>query len=148
MHFALVDTILEQNATRAVAVKQVSLSEEYLQDHFPTFHVLPGVFMLEALVQTARHMLDAAGKPRWVLGGVRALRYGSFVKPGESLVMEVSLEKEQPDGSILFKGVGTVRRQTAGLLHAGAASPEAETAVSGRFTMRPLRVPPQVPGGA
>lgn len=139
MHFALVDAVLEQSPERVLAVKQVTISEEYLQDHFPTFHVLPGVFMLEALVQTARHLLEAQGKHRWVLGGVRALRYGSFVRPGETLVMEVMLDKQETDGTVTFKGTGTVRRQTP---------TEPETAVSGRFTMRPLRIPPQTPAGA
>jgi 3-hydroxyacyl-[acyl-carrier-protein] dehydratase len=162
MHFALIDTVLECSPTRVVAVKQVTLAEEYLQDHFPTFHVLPGVFMLEALVQAARHLLDVrggagvagaavsagAGAPRagvagtgerWVLGQVRALRYGSFVRPGECLRVEVTLDKEQPDGSVVFKGAGTVQRQGAD------PAQEPETAVSGRFTMRHLRVPSQVP---
>jgi 3-hydroxyacyl-[acyl-carrier-protein] dehydratase len=136
MHFALIDTVLEQSADRVRAVKQVTLAEEYLQDHFPTFHVLPGVFMLEALVQAARKLLDAQGKPRMVLGGVKAMRYGSFVRPGEALEVDVQLEKALPDGTFTFKGTGTVRRQGGG---------EPETAVSGRFTLRPLRIPPQTP---
>lgn len=136
MHFALIDTVLEQSADRVRAVKQVTLAEEYLQDHFPTFHVLPGVFMLEALVQAARKLLDAQGKPRMVLGGVKAMRYGSFVRPGEALEVDVQLEKVLPDGTFAFKGTGTVRRQGGG---------DPETAVSGRFTLRPLRIPPQTP---
>ena len=136
MHFALIDTVLEQSADRVRAVKQVTLAEAYLQDHFPTFHVLPGVFMLEALVQAARKLLDAQGKPRMVLGGVKAMRYGSFVRPGEALEVDVQLEKALPDGTFTFKGTGTVRRQGGG---------EPETAVSGRFTLRPLRIPPQTP---
>ncbi|MBU3684761.1 MAG: beta-hydroxyacyl-ACP dehydratase, partial [Phycisphaerales bacterium] len=40
MHFALVDTVLEQTPDRVRALKQVTLAEEYLQDHFPTFQVL------------------------------------------------------------------------------------------------------------
>ena len=136
MHFALIDTVLEQSPDRVRAVKQVTLAEEYLQDHFPTFHVLPGVFMLEALVQAARKHLDAQGKPRMVLGGVKAMRYGSFVRPGEALEVDVQLEKALPDGTFAFKGTGTVRRQGGG---------EPETAVSGRFTLRPLRIPPQTP---
>ena len=136
MHFALIDTVLEQSADRVRAVKQVTLAEEYLQDHFPTFHVLPGVFMLEALVQAARKLLDAQGKPRMVLGGVQAMRYGSFVRPGEALEVDVQLEKALPDGTFTFKGTGTVRRQ-------GGVEPE--TAVSGRCTLRPLRIPPQTP---
>lgn len=150
MHFALIDTVLEQSETRVLAVKQVTLAEEYLQDHFPTFHVLPGVFMLEALVQAARQVLgahDSAGR-RWVLGGVRALRYGSFVRPGEALVVEVTLEKRQPDGTAVFKGSGTVRRQSTASEALGSTPVEAETAVSGRFTMRPLRLAPQTPAGA
>lgn len=136
MHFALIDTILEQTPDHVRAVKQVTLAEEYLQDHFPTFHVLPGVFMLEALVQAARALLEAQGHPRMVLGGVKAMRYGTFVRPGEALEVDVQLDKAQPDGTFVFKGTGTVRRQGGG---------EAETAVSGRFTMRPLRIPPQTP---
>lgn len=136
MHFALIDTILEQTPDRVRAVKQVTLAEEYLQDHFPTFQVLPGVFMLEAMVQAARALLEARGHPRMVLGGAKAMRYGSFVRPGEALEVDVQLEKELPDGSFTFKGAGTVRR------HAGG---EPETAVSGRFTLRPLRIPPQNP---
>ena len=51
MKFNLIDSIIELSDTRIVAVKQVSLAEEYLADHFPTFPVLPGVMMLEALTQ-------------------------------------------------------------------------------------------------
>ena len=84
MHFALIDMILEQTPDRVRAVKQVTLAEEYLQDHFPTFQVLPGVFMLEALVQAGRALLEQRGHPRMVLGSAKAMRYGSFVRPGDS----------------------------------------------------------------
>jgi 3-hydroxyacyl-[acyl-carrier-protein] dehydratase len=136
-----VDEVLEATPERAVAIKAVTLAEEYLQDHFPTFHVLPGVFMLEALVQTARLVLDARaaadGAPptRMVLGGVRALRYGSFVRPGETLRTEVTLDKANDDGTVSFKGAATVLRHSA----SGAPAAEPETAVSGRFTLRPIR---------
>jgi 3-hydroxyacyl-[acyl-carrier-protein] dehydratase len=141
MHFKLVDEVLEATPERAVGIKAVTLAEEYLQDHFPTFHVLPGVFMLEALVQTARLVLDARasaqGHPpvRMVLGGVRALRYGSFVRPGETLRTEVTLDKVNDDGSVSFKGAATVLRHVA----VGTPASEPETAVSGRFTLRTVR---------
>ncbi len=147
MHFRLVDQVIECAADRAVTLKNVSLAEEYLQDHFPGFHVLPGVFMLEALVQSARLVLEArdrgagATPRRMVLGEVRALRYGNFVRPGDALKSEVVIDKVLEDGSISFRGTGTVLR------HGAAGDAPADTAVGGRFTMRPVRLPLSQPDG-
>ncbi|MSR44913.1 MAG: beta-hydroxyacyl-ACP dehydratase [Phycisphaerales bacterium] len=142
MHFRLVDQVIECGPDRAVTLKNVSLAEEYLQDHFPGFHVLPGVFMLEALVQSARLVLEArdraraGGVPRrMVLGGVRALKYGMFVKPGEALRSEVTIDKETEDGSVVFRGSATVVRSSS-----SPSAATGETAISGRFTMRPVRM--------
>ena len=139
MHFRLVDQVLECSAQSAVTLKNVSLAEEYLQDHFPGFHVLPGVFMLEALVQSSRLVLAqrTAGAPcRMVLGEVRALKYGSFVRPGDALRCEVTLDKAHEDGRVSFKAIGTVLRGVS------ASAAATDTAVSGRFTMRPIRTAP------
>ena len=132
MHFRLVDRFLSLSDTSAVAVKNVTAAEEYLQDHFPGFPVLPGVVMIEALTQAARAVLEKRGMPRMVLGEVKALRYGSFVRPGEALKVEVTLDKVREDGSVVFKAQGTVLRD-------GADPSAAETAVSGRLILRALR---------
>ena len=39
------------------AVKNLSLAEEYLSDHFPGFPVMPGVLMLEALTQAGAWLI-------------------------------------------------------------------------------------------
>jgi 3-hydroxyacyl-[acyl-carrier-protein] dehydratase len=127
MKFTLVDQILECGPARAVALKNVTASEEYLADHFPSFPVLPGVFMLEAMIQAARRVLEHQGLTRMMLGEVRALRYGTFIRPGESLRVEVDLVKSE-DGCFTFKGSGF-------RLCVGTEDPP-DTAVSGRFTMR------------
>jgi 3-hydroxymyristoyl/3-hydroxydecanoyl-(acyl carrier protein) dehydratase len=132
MKYQLLDKIIERSPDRVVAIKQVSLAEEYLADHFPTYPVLPGVMMLEAMVQAARLMLADRGQGPLVLGQVKALKYGSMVRPGEVLEVQVSLGKELEDGSFQCRGTGVVRRGPC-------EQPSEETAVSGRFTMRPLR---------
>lgn len=134
MKFHLIDTVLEQSPDRIVAIKQVSLTEEYLADHFPTFPVLPGVLMVEAMVQAARRMLADRGDPRLVLGEVRGLKFGSFVRPGEALLVEVTLHADSGDGEYVCRGTGRVQRRDTD-------RPD-ETAVSGRFTMRPIRNTP------
>jgi len=139
MRFSMIDQVLEVTVTRVVAVKNVTMAEEYLGDHFPGFPVLPGVFMVETLVQAARILLDEAhrGRDRHVLGSVKAIRYGNFVAPGEALRVEVVLEKELPDGSLQFKGTGRVVRPGGGGMPDSPV--DVDTAISGRFTMRPVR---------
>lgn len=109
MKFALVDQILElERGRRIVAVKAVSLAEEYLADHFPTFPVLPGVMMLQALVESATWLVREATDfaPALVLlRGARNVTYKSFVKPGNLLRVEVVCRKLETDGSD-FEGTG------------------------------------------
>lgn len=136
MHFNLVDHVLEQSPDRIVTLKQVSSAEEYLQDHFPTFPVLPGVLMLEAMVQAARLLGESMGRSRMVLGGVRALKYGRFVKPGAALRVEVTRGKTLDDGRIEFKGEGRLLEPDA------PTGVEPPVAVSGKIIMRDLRFTP------
>jgi 3-hydroxyacyl-[acyl-carrier-protein] dehydratase len=137
MKFLLIDQVLSRTDTSLTAIKNVTAAEEYLGDHFPGFPVLPGVFMLEALAQAARELLKGRGK-HLVLGQVKALRYGSFVRPGEALKVEVTLDKVNEDGSFGLKGLASVVRIDG----------TGETAVSGRFTMRPARISATAAAGA
>ena len=92
MKFNLIDSVLELTDTRIVATKHVSLAEEYLADHFPTFPVLPGVMMLEAATQAAgwlMHHRTGFGKSVAVLKEARNVKYGHFVAPGHYLKLDV-----------------------------------------------------------
>jgi len=138
MRFELVDRILEASDDRIVTLKNVSAAEEYLQDHFPGFPVLPGVMMLEAMVQASRRLLSprtTEGSTPLVLGRVRALKYGRFVRPGAVLRVEVVLQKALEGGAFDIKGEARV-------IEPGAIGPaeEAPIAVSGRLVMRPVRI--------
>lgn len=116
MRFNLIDRVLERAVNRVVAVKCVTASEEYLGDHFPGFPVLPGVMMLEALVQAGRLLVEEAGGAAsgapLVVTGVRNVRYSSMVRPGESLRVDVRLRGVDGDAWDL-EGIGTVDDQTA-----------------------------------
>ncbi len=138
MHFCLVDRILERNEDRVVAIKLVSNAEEYLLDHFPGFPVLPGVMMLEAMVQAGRALADPDGtaSPPLVLGGVKALKYGRFVKPGATIRVTVVKQKNLENGAIDLKGEVHLIEPGGGT----DASGELPVACSGRFVLRPARV--------
>lgn len=114
MKFGLVDSIVElERGQRIIAVKAVSLSEEYLADHFPTFPVLPGVLMLEALAESAAWLVrDAQDFANSVilLREARNVTYKSFVKPGNLLRIEVNCRRlEQAESE--FDGVGFCGQQ-------------------------------------
>ncbi len=118
MKFNLIDQIEQLSDERIVAVKSVSLAEEYLADHFPTFPVLPGVMMLEALTQAAgwlMHHRTKFGRSMAVLKEARNVKYGHFVTPGSDLRVEVDFQKTTEAGAS-FKAIGYVGQMTA--LHA------------------------------
>ncbi|MCZ6816003.1 MAG: beta-hydroxyacyl-ACP dehydratase [Planctomycetota bacterium] len=94
MKFILVDRIIAlAPPERIVTSKCLTLAEEYLADHFPTFPVMPGVLMLESMVQSAAWLVRAAqdfSHSMVVLEEARNVNYKSFVSPGRTL--EVTVE--------------------------------------------------------
>ena len=103
----------------------VTSAEEYLADHFPGFPVLPGVLMLEAMVQAGRLLVQrqtpGAEAGPLVLSQVRNVRYGQMVRPGQCLRVEVTLRKHEGE-RWEFEGAGSV---------------EGQVAVQGRFILQP-----------
>lgn len=132
MHFTLIDRVLERTETTLIAIKHVSSAEEYLQDHFPGFPVLPGVMMLEAMTQASRALIDEQNDAEvpWVLCQAKALKYGAFVRPGATIRITINLHKHNDDGSVDFKG--DVR-----LIEPDSNPDEFPVACSGRLTLRP-----------
>src|SRR5713226_3532605 len=102
MRFNLVDRILEvQPGKRIRAYKYLTLGEEYLADHFPGFPVMPGVLMLQTLVEAGAWLLRITEDFRYsvvVLREARNVKYGNFMEPGRQ--MQVSAELvEQSDST-------------------------------------------------
>src|SRR5438552_12846910 len=123
MRFNLVDRILDVEPGRRIRlVKHLTLGEEYLADHFPTFPVMPGVLMLQTLVEAAAWLIRISEDFRHsviVLREAKNVKYGNFMEPGKSLV--VTAELIESDGSLAtLKGKGEV---------------EGNSTVSARFTL-------------
>jgi 3-hydroxyacyl-[acyl-carrier-protein] dehydratase len=114
MKFGLIDRIVElTRGERIVAVKAVSLAEEYLADHFPTFPVLPGVLMLEGMGEAAAWLVRDARDFREtviLLRRARNVTYKSFVKPGNLVVYTVTCRRLTP-GQSDFEGIGHCNQQ-------------------------------------
>ena len=113
--FNLIDKVEQLSDDKIVAVKYVTLAEEYLADHFPTFPVLPGVLMLEAITQAAGWLLHHRtkfGKSMAILKEAKNVKYGSFVAPGNFLRVEVEFVKPT-DAGASFKASGSVNDASA-----------------------------------
>jgi 3-hydroxyacyl-[acyl-carrier-protein] dehydratase len=123
MRFVLIDRIIEVNSGQSlVAVKNLSLAEEYLADHFPGFPVMPGVLMLEALTQAAAWLVRESedfAHSIVLLKQAKTIKYGSFVEPGRQLQLRVEMTS-LGDRESAFKGVGLI---------------DGQEMVKGRFTL-------------
>ena len=114
MRFNLVDRITEVQPGKSLrAVKNLTLGEEYLGDHFPGFPVMPGVLMLETLVEAGAWLLRLTDNFRHsviALREARNVKYGNFMEPGRQMAVTVELA-EQGDGWASIKGKGEAEGQ-------------------------------------
>ncbi len=94
---ALVDTVAEHDpGRRVVAYKNVTVSEEFFQGHFPGAPLMPGVLMIETLAQVATILLTESGSAadrssRPYLRGVDRAKFRLPVVPGDRLRLEVTM---------------------------------------------------------
>jgi 3-hydroxyacyl-[acyl-carrier-protein] dehydratase len=97
-----------EEGRKLTAVKSVSLAEEYLGDHFPTFPVLPGVLLLEGLVESAGWLVrktENFAHSMVLLAEARNVKYKSFLAPGSQIVYTVEA-KAIDESSSSFAGCG------------------------------------------
>jgi UDP-N-acetylglucosamine acyltransferase len=94
---ALVDVVAEHEpGRRVVAYKNVTISEEFFQGHFPGAPLMPGVLMIETLAQVATVLLTESGTAadrlcRPYLRGVDRAKFRLPVVPGDRLRLEVTM---------------------------------------------------------
>jgi 3-hydroxyacyl-[acyl-carrier-protein] dehydratase len=95
---------------KAVARRNVTINEEVFNGHFPQNPVLPGALIVESLAQTGAVALlsqeEFQGKTAY-FGGIRSAEFRKVVRPGDTLRLEVNLEKVDKNIGI-GKGIATV----------------------------------------
>src|SRR5512136_2614411 len=111
MRWIWIDKFVEfESGRRAVAVKNVTLAEEHLHDHFPGFPMMPECLMVEAMAQTAGILVGQARdfKEKVVLAKISKAVFHDFVVPGDTIRLEARMETIAPEAA------STVGRITRG----------------------------------
>ena len=92
----LVDSITEHEpGRRLVAVKNVTVNEEFFQGHFPHYRVMPGVLVIEAMAQVGGVLVYysdtvALGKTP-LFTGIDRGKFRRQVTPGDQLIMRLEI---------------------------------------------------------
>ncbi|MBI5380188.1 MAG: beta-hydroxyacyl-ACP dehydratase [Nitrospirae bacterium] len=111
MRYLMVDRILEWEAGRGIkGVKNVAMSEDVLEFHFPGNPIMPGVLLLEAMVQLAG-WIEAASTDfqRWfLLQRIPRCHFYGFALPGDQVEFEIKALESPDASSKKFEGIGTV----------------------------------------
>lgn len=109
MRFILIDKVVSlEKGSKIRTVKNVSLAEEYLADHFPTFPVLPGVLLLEGLIESASWLVRYTknfAHSMVLLEEARNVKYRSFLAPGGQIEYTVEARAIEENVSS-FSGFG------------------------------------------
>jgi 3-hydroxyacyl-[acyl-carrier-protein] dehydratase len=132
-HFWLDRIVSLEPGVRATGIKAVALAEDEFEAHFPGNPVLPGVYLLEGLAQTAGVLIHRSLENRLlaVMVSIERARFLAFARPGDQVRLEAELEGIE----------GTSARAR------GTALVNDRTLASARFTfalVEPQRLIPEV----
>ena len=114
--FALVDRIVDgEEGKWAKGIKCVTANEPFFQGHFPQYHVMPGVLIIEALAQVGAaavlSMPEHRGKIGF-LGAIKNARFRRQVTPGDVLELTCTITRQKA-GIAQAEAVATVNGQEA-----------------------------------
>jgi 3-hydroxyacyl-[acyl-carrier-protein] dehydratase len=102
MRWIWIDKFVEFHSGKdAVAVKNVTLAEEHLHDHFPGFPVMPETLMIEAMAQTSGILVGQANdfKEKVILAKIKKCVFFDYVTPGDTLKLYAKIESIAPEAA-------------------------------------------------
>jgi 3-hydroxyacyl-[acyl-carrier-protein] dehydratase len=100
----------------ATAVKNVSLAEDHLHDHFPGFPVMPASLMIEGMAQTAGILVGAARsfQEKVILAKIGKASFTRLVRPGEQVIYSAKISNVTEQGAAI-EGTITARTTVGGV---------------------------------
>jgi 3-hydroxyacyl-[acyl-carrier-protein] dehydratase len=104
MRFYLLDKITEWNpGSSARGIKAISLSEDFFNDHFPRYPIMPGVLILESLAQLSGLLLEATAEAKFgvkrkaLISIMDKVKFRAIARPGDVLELETVIESARDD---------------------------------------------------
>ena len=95
MRWIWIDKFTEfEPGKRAVSIKNVTLAEEHLHDHFPGFPTMPASLMIEAMAQTGGILVgyERKFKEKVILAKINKATFHDIVRPGDQLILEAVID--------------------------------------------------------
>jgi 3-hydroxyacyl-[acyl-carrier-protein] dehydratase len=111
MRYLLIDRIVDWKRDESIkGIKNVTMSEDYLEFHFPKRPIMPGVLLLEALAQLTGWLEAASSEfAHWfLLTKVHKCNFYGFILPGDQVELEIRCAPAGPPGVKLYDGQGKV----------------------------------------
>ncbi|HKW27778.1 MAG TPA: 3-hydroxyacyl-ACP dehydratase FabZ family protein [Verrucomicrobiae bacterium] len=105
MRFFLLDKITRwETGATAEGLKNIALSEDFFDDHFPRRPVMPGVLILEGMAQLSGLLLEESlhqqyGKnAKAILTVLERTKFRTLVKPGDTLLYRAEVKSVNEAG--------------------------------------------------
>jgi 3-hydroxyacyl-[acyl-carrier-protein] dehydratase len=102
MRWIWIDKFIKfESGKEAVALKNVTLAEEHLHDHFPGFPVMPESLCIEAMAQTAGILVGEAKnfQEKVILAKIKKAVFFDYVKPGDTIELQAKVESIAPEAA-------------------------------------------------
>ncbi len=145
MRWIWIDRFVEfEPGRRAVAIKNVSLAEDHLHDHWEACPIMPASLMIEGMAQTAGILVGQARDfaEKVILAKVAKAEFDDIVTPGDQLRYEATLQTIAPEAAVteglVHRGDETIGRVNLMFSHidqnlAGMEFPEENFVFTGQF---------------
>ena len=111
MRYLLIDRITEWKAGQKIkGVKNVAMTEDFLEWHFPKNPVMPGILLIEAFAQLTGWLEAASSdfKSWFLITKVRQCKFYGFALPGDQVELDVERLDESNADKKAYSGVGKV----------------------------------------